>query len=326
MFKDGDVVCFFGDSITAKGTYIQRIYNYYLRTLNIKVKMYNFGVPGDCAKNAADRVNRVLEKKPAHVVMMFGMNDVERDLYCPSVNPVITDEVIKRRRAAIDKSVESQKEIANIFISRGVNVIFCRPTLYDEERVTECENNIGVAHALYEIGERVEAYAKSINADIINYSLPLLEAQRKAICIGETLIGDDRVHPNDMGHIAMAKIFLAQQGANVDLNLDTQSLKEFADVKYSDEELRKKEIENILKGVNYIEYCLLINAHVEDENKDAYLKEKEVEWQGVVAEYIRTYFTERGNRKKYEKEIDDITDRLIAEKNKKNEKNILTNI
>lgn len=311
MFKNGDTVCFFGDSITAQGKFIQRVYNYYLKTLGIKLRMYNFGVLGDCAKNAIKRIEMILNKKPSHVVMMFGMNDVERDLYSPLLTDGVTDDIIAKRRGAIDCCVEYQKQIADIFISHGAKVIFCRPTLYDEERDIECENRVDVAHALYEIGERLESAAKIYDADVINYSQPFLIAQRNAIHKGATLINDDRVHPNELGHMAMAKIFLSQQEANIDSNLDIEALREFSNADYSIDELRKLETELLLNSVNFIEYCVFINSSVAENEKDDLLKKINLP---EIAGYIQTYYEQRDNRRKLEEEIEDIVTRLSSDK------------
>ena len=44
MFKDYDVVCFFGDSITSNGLWLAEIYQYLRK--KYKIKCYNCGVSG----------------------------------------------------------------------------------------------------------------------------------------------------------------------------------------------------------------------------------------------------------------------------------------
>ena len=75
-FKDGDRVCFFGDSITHAGFWIRRIYDYYRNTLGVKLEMYNCGVSGNHGFHAVARMEKsLLNFEPNVVVIDFGMND-----------------------------------------------------------------------------------------------------------------------------------------------------------------------------------------------------------------------------------------------------------
>ncbi len=84
MFKDGDRVVFFGDSITHKGMYLYNVYDYYLtRFPQAKIRFMNAGVSGDNAGACQDRFTvDVADRKPTHVAVMFGMNDVKMPVLC----------------------------------------------------------------------------------------------------------------------------------------------------------------------------------------------------------------------------------------------------
>lgn len=80
VFKDGDRVCFLGDSITHTGLYHRMIYDYYLtRFPDRTIRFVNAGVAGDSAGGAMSRLQEdVFSKAPTTVVVMLGMNDVGR--------------------------------------------------------------------------------------------------------------------------------------------------------------------------------------------------------------------------------------------------------
>ena len=80
MFKNGDVICFLGDSITANGLWMAEVYQNVRK--NYSVKCYNCGVSGITATKTATFLHeRCLSFNPDYVVMMFGINDVSINLY-----------------------------------------------------------------------------------------------------------------------------------------------------------------------------------------------------------------------------------------------------
>ena len=85
-FRDGEVVCFLGDSITKVGMYHGDIRLFYAtRFPDRHIRFHNCGVGGDRAveivKNAKFRIGSdVLAWKPTTVSVMLGMNDVGRYL------------------------------------------------------------------------------------------------------------------------------------------------------------------------------------------------------------------------------------------------------
>ena len=60
QFTKDSTVCFLGDSITANGGWIRRIYDYYRLERKIPCRLYNCGVPGDRAEHALWRLEETV--------------------------------------------------------------------------------------------------------------------------------------------------------------------------------------------------------------------------------------------------------------------------
>ena len=76
FIQDGDIVCFWGNSITDYGVYPRMIENYVLTYHpEWKVEFYNLGWGGDVAKNIPRLERDIQLCKPTKVTIMLGMND-----------------------------------------------------------------------------------------------------------------------------------------------------------------------------------------------------------------------------------------------------------
>jgi len=77
-FRDGDRVCFVGDSITKQGGYHAQILLFYATRLpEVRVQMWNCGIAGDTAAGGVKRYDwDIAPHKPTVVSIMMGMNDV----------------------------------------------------------------------------------------------------------------------------------------------------------------------------------------------------------------------------------------------------------
>jgi lysophospholipase L1-like esterase len=77
--KDGDTIAFLGDSITAGGENhggYCRLVMHGLRTKGIHVKGIFAGVPGEKSLDMLLRLNGILLRKPEHLFLLAGVNDV----------------------------------------------------------------------------------------------------------------------------------------------------------------------------------------------------------------------------------------------------------
>ena len=97
LFKDGERVCFIGDSITHgdydRSDYHEFIYLYYLtRFPDRKITIFDRGISGDTSWGTVRRYDQDIAPCKATVsTIMLGMNDVNRGLYgsSPKCSPEI---------------------------------------------------------------------------------------------------------------------------------------------------------------------------------------------------------------------------------------------
>ena len=76
LFKDGETVCFLGDSITAGGRYQTMISDYYLtRFPDRTIRFINAGRSGDTSGGSLKRLQEdVIDKKPTSVTVIAWVN------------------------------------------------------------------------------------------------------------------------------------------------------------------------------------------------------------------------------------------------------------
>ncbi len=215
-FKDGETVCFLGDSITARGSTQTLVANYYLTRFPERViRFVNAGRSGDSAGGALGRLQEdVLDKKPTTVTLMLGMNDVGRGNYVAQP----TEQQLARQRQALDGyKANMEKVVARIRAEAGEpKLYFFTPSPFDQTVVLEKGNNQpGCNDGLAKCAEIVRALAAQNNGIVVDFHGPMtalnLEQQKKDP--KWTIIGGDRVHPGAPGHLMMAWLFLKAQGA-----------------------------------------------------------------------------------------------------------------
>ncbi len=259
-FTENSRVCFFGDSITHNGRYIRRVYDYYRNTLGIKLEMYNCGISGNRAGNALKHMEEtVLSHNPTDVVISFGMNDIE---YFDYEETVADEELVKKRRASIDRGYNNIKTIAEKLSSRGIRVSFTTPTAYDEISDIEATVNRGTYGALYELRSRVINLAKSYDDNVVDFTIPMFEAIKVQYKVGKSPIGPDRIHPTNEGQEIMAALFLKAQGFDVEVTYDDDKLKEILAKGHDEWEEKRFNLEVEAKKGEFVRYVL--HADIKD--------------------------------------------------------------
>ena len=239
-FKDGDVICFFGDSITANGTYMAEIYQTLKHTVN--VKCYNCGVPGATAYDSEPRLyTHCLIHNPTYVVMMFGINDITREKYAdscldPNKEKIKADSIIRHK--------QSYEWLVKEIISHGATPIMCLPVPYDDISEVTAENyncSKGLLACIDCVKEIQKEYGGYI-VDFYNVMYAMLNTKK--------VIGDDRVHPTTYGYHVMAQTFMQQMGILKSADLDTPFvMEEWNEKRYN--------AERIFEIINFVEYCIL---------------------------------------------------------------------
>jgi len=211
-FQQNDRVIFVGNSITEAGAYVSYIYLYYMTHFpDRKLVILNGGIGGDKAADIYRRLDYdILAKKPDILVLTFGMNDTGYFEF----NGDNADKTAQERVAASRRSYELiEKRLLQLPDLR--KILMSSPP-YDE--TSKFNRNIfkGKHKAMQEVVAFQEAAAVKNNWAFVDLFRPMTtlntHLQQKDSTF--TLIGPDRIHPGNAGHLVMASLFLKSQGLN----------------------------------------------------------------------------------------------------------------
>ncbi|WP_298732547.1 SGNH/GDSL hydrolase family protein [uncultured Chitinophaga sp.] len=209
-FQQNDRVIFVGNSITEQGAYVSYVYLYYMTHFpDRKLLIMNGGIGGDRASDIYRRLDYdILAKKPNVMVLTFGMND-------SGYFEFNGNDADKTARERIEASRRSYEQIEQRLVAApGIQKILMSSPPYDE--TAKIGGNVfrGKHKAMQEIIKFQQAAAKKNNWPFVDLFYPMTELntrfQQKDSTF--TLIGPDRVHPGNGGHLVMASLFLKSQG------------------------------------------------------------------------------------------------------------------
>jgi len=202
--KNGDRVCFYGDSITEQRFYGMDVAAYVrTRFPDLHVKFVNSGVGGDrvsggWAGGIDERLQRdVFPFQPDVVTIMLGMNDAGYRPFDPQVFGAYTNGY-----EHIILSLKQQQP--------GVRIVLIEPTPYDD--VTFPPNFPGGYNAVL---QRYAAFVRQLavahHLMCVDFMTPLLDVIQKAqaqdpLVAQEVIPG--RVHPSALGELLMAQALL----------------------------------------------------------------------------------------------------------------------
>lgn len=237
-FQQNDRVIFVGNSITEAGAYVSYIYLYYMTHFpDRKIVIMNGGIGGDKASDIYRRLDYdILAKKPNVLILTFGMNDTGYFEF----GWADADKIAKERIEASRRSYQ-QIEQRLLQLPRIQKVLMSSP-LYDE--TAKIGGNVfkGKHKAMLEIVKFQEAAAQKNNWPFTDLFRPMTELNNRLQQSDSafTLIGSDRVHPGNGGHLVMASLFLKDQGlsgkpvADVRINAGTGKLTQGVNCKVGD--------------------------------------------------------------------------------------------
>ena len=215
-FRDGDRVCFVGDSITKQGGYHAQILLFYATRLpGVRVQMWNCGIAGDTAAGGVKRYDwDIAPHKPTVVSIMMGMNDVGRGYYAKEDPDKAT---LAKRQQAIDRNIANMGKLVGRVTGDGARAILITPSLYDQTGQQKQACCFGVNDALKACADGVRQIAKrhAATVDVVEFNAPMAasNAEWQAKDPAFTIVGKrDRVHPGAVGHLVMAYLFLKAQG------------------------------------------------------------------------------------------------------------------
>lgn len=209
-FQQNDRVVFVGNSITEAGAYVSYIYLYYMTHFPAKkMVIMNGGIGGDKASDIYRRLEYdVLAKKPGVLVLTFGMNDTGYFEFNNS-------DAAKTARERIAASRRSYGQIEHRLLQLpAIQKVLMSSSPYDE--TAKFNNSIfpGKHKAMLEIVKFQEEAARKNNWAFTDLFRPMTaineQLQQKDSTF--TMIGSDRIHPGNAGHLVMASLFLKSQG------------------------------------------------------------------------------------------------------------------
>ena len=221
-FQKGDRVTFVGNSITDGGHYHSYIWLYYMTHFpKMRLWMANCGVGGDTAKEILARFDDdVLSKQPTVLTFTFGMNDTGYYEY----NDADSADFARRKlQEAKNQFALCEEKLKSL---KGVRTIMIGTSPYDQ---TSTFNDDIFAHKndnMQRVITLQEEAAKRNGWEFLDFNKPMVAMNMKQQKAEPafTLIGSDRVHPDNDGHMAMAYLFLQAQGMKgkkvADMQLD----------------------------------------------------------------------------------------------------------
>ena len=201
--RDGDVVGFLGDSITAARVYGKHIENYtLLRYPDRKVQFINLGIGGDTASGGLKRLQRdVFDKHVTLLTVAFGINDIGWGMKADDTH----------RQLFLD----SIRGIVQACKARGVRVYICSAaaTGGDPDKTENdflqrmCDEGLAIAEEEGEHAIDVQRTMREIQRRVLKSNEKLPPEKH------ETLHAADTIHLNDLGQLAMAFAILKGLGA-----------------------------------------------------------------------------------------------------------------
>lgn len=209
-FQANDRVIFVGNSITEAGAYVSYVYLYYItRFPGKKIVIMNGGVGGDKASDMYRRLDYdILAKKPDVLILTFGMNDT-------GYFEFFGDNVAQKAKERIEASRSSYELIEKRLLKLpAIQKILMSSPPYDE--TAKIGGNVfkGKHDAMLEVVKFQEAAAVKNNWAFTDLFRPMTELNTRLQQndTAFTIIGSDRVHPGNAGHLVMASLFLESQG------------------------------------------------------------------------------------------------------------------
>ncbi len=207
IFKDMDRIVFAGDSVTDRGSvcpvgeglgenlghgYVRMVENLLAACYpQLRIRVTNSGISGHTSRHLSERFDRdVVSLNPDWVSICIGINDVWRQFDCPAMpdSHVLPEEY----RSNLEKMILAVKD--------KVKGIFLLTPYYIEDSPHDAMRNrmIEYVDICKELAEQYGCVLVDFQAMYERY----LKHRHSAS------IAWDRVHPNEMGAMMMAKEFL----------------------------------------------------------------------------------------------------------------------
>ncbi|MBO4512837.1 MAG: SGNH/GDSL hydrolase family protein [Victivallales bacterium] len=209
-FAKGERVVFLGDSITMGGGYVFHLQLFEdLRHPGSGVVLMNAGVSGDSTNEGCKRWGYdVMPMKPDRVFVMFGVNDVGISSY-KTADPDWNEQ--RKRHECLDRYACNQKRLADMILADGKKLVLMTPPGYDQYGDVRADNMVEANEpGLAECARIVRSLASERKLGLVEIHAPytaMLKAHPEL-----HLCGEDRVHPQSIGHLLIAALVLESLG------------------------------------------------------------------------------------------------------------------
>ncbi len=206
-------IYYIGDSITHSGTYISYIYGYMSTHYpEHKLQFINKGKCGDTAFDALQRLPWDMfdeDVSGRSAIAMFGMNDVKVDLY-----PVDSPLKKKQREKLLTQYKRNMYSLVELLKQKGLSITLASPTPYDQTTRIESLSHYGANDSLTLYSEYCSELADQFGVKYIDIHSRMIELNNKiqASAPDDTLIGQDRIHPERIGSLTIAYLMLKGMG------------------------------------------------------------------------------------------------------------------
>lgn len=227
-FKKGDRVTFVGNSITDGGHYHSYIWLYYMTHFPYEeMWMANCGVGGDTSLEILNRLDGdVFAKRPTVLTLTFGMNDSGYFEYNGDEPEKFAAEKVAQSRKyflEIEKRLKARPETRMIMIGTSP---YDQTSTFNDNIFRNKNNAMGKIVAFQ------DSAAKANNWEFVDFLAPMtrINEEQQKIDPKFTICGNDRIHPDNDGHLVMAYLFLKAQGmagkkvADVQVNARTKQV------------------------------------------------------------------------------------------------------
>jgi len=254
-FHAGDRVAFVGNSITDGGHYHSYIWLYYMtRFPNMRITCYNAGIGGDVVGQINDRFEGdVFSKKPNVITLTWGMNDTG---YFEWYRADAQEFMDKRIQGSYDNYTLLENKLKQ---RPDIRKIFILGSPYDETSKFTTKNIYPKKSAAFsKVIDFQRDAAKRNNWGYIDFFHPMTEINLRGQAKDSTfsLTPNDRVHPDNDGHLVMAYLFLKAQGLSnkvvADVAVDAKSKKTIKAVNCK--------ITNVVSAADSVSFNYLANS------------------------------------------------------------------
>ncbi|AMR32251.1 hypothetical protein A0256_12880 [Mucilaginibacter sp. PAMC 26640] len=210
-FKTGERVVFVGNSITDGGHYHSYIWLYYMTHFpNRRMTFFNAGIGGDAIGQIADRFDAdVLARKPTVLTLTWGMNDTGYfEWYRKDAQAFMDNRLTGSYKTyeGVEEKLKKRTDIRKIIIAGSP---------YDQTSKFTTKNIYpGKTEAFAKVIAYQQESARKNNWGLVDFYHPMDAINKREQLKDSTfsLTPNDRIHPDNNGHLVMAYLFLKTQG------------------------------------------------------------------------------------------------------------------